>query len=213
MTKMIVANGGLNLRMEPDRNSANIGTMPRFSVVDVVETRGDWHRVSGGFRGWAYAQYLADFSHAGLCIGFVLSEEGGYTDHHDDPGNWTGGIVGKGELRGTKFGISALAYPHLDIRNLSLGEAKGIYYRDWFKFFETLPWPISLYRFDTAVNMGKGGESYILKGWNGEDPAHYLECRRDYYRGLFNFNNFGRAWLGRVDRCEEFGRSVSPEQE
>jgi hypothetical protein len=32
-----------------------------------------------------------------------------------DPGNWTGGAIGKGELRGTKWGISAQTYPQIDI--------------------------------------------------------------------------------------------------
>ncbi|MFC0406768.1 hypothetical protein [Roseomonas elaeocarpi] len=28
-----------------------------------------------------------------------------------DPGNWTGGQVGKGKLKGTKYGIAAASYP------------------------------------------------------------------------------------------------------
>lgn len=33
--------------------------------------------------------------------------EGGYTAHPNDNGNWTGGIKGRGVLVGTKYGISA----------------------------------------------------------------------------------------------------------
>lgn len=36
-------------------------------------------------------------------------------DTHDanDPGNWTGGEIGKGECKGTNYGISAASYPDL----------------------------------------------------------------------------------------------------
>ena len=46
-------------------------------------------------------------------------------DPHD-PGNWTSGKVGVGELRGTKFGISSGAHPDVDIANLTLEEANVI---------------------------------------------------------------------------------------
>lgn len=35
-------------------------------------------------------------------MGIVLQHEGGFTDDRRDPGNWTGGKVGKGVLLGTK---------------------------------------------------------------------------------------------------------------
>ena len=53
------------------------------------------------------------------CFAFTLGAEGGYSNNPADPGNWTGGAVGNGELRGTNFGISASAYPQLDIANLT----------------------------------------------------------------------------------------------
>jgi len=46
---------------------------------------------------------------------FVVGSEGGFTDNPADPGNWTGGKIGAGECRGTRFGISAGAHPDLDI--------------------------------------------------------------------------------------------------
>ena len=41
----------------------------------------------------------------------LLSHEGGYSSDRQDPGNWTGGQVGLGELKGTKFGIAANTFP------------------------------------------------------------------------------------------------------
>ena len=53
------------------------------------------------------------------CFAFTLAAEGPFTKLASDPGNWTGGAVGHGALHGTKYGISAAAYPGLDIENIS----------------------------------------------------------------------------------------------
>ena len=64
-------------------------------------------------------------------VNFTLSQEGGYQDNPADPGNWTGGKVGHGVMKGTKYGISAESYPHLDIKNLTVVEAeKGRRHRE-----------------------------------------------------------------------------------
>src|SRR5690554_991684 len=61
----------------------------------------------------------------------LIGHEGKFTDNRADRGNWTTGRVGVGELKGTKFGISAMTYPHLDIKSLTLEQAKDIYLRDF----------------------------------------------------------------------------------
>ena len=48
----------------------------------------------------------------------LIGHEGGYSTDRRDPGNWTGGKVGVGVLKGTKYGIAANTYPNLDIKNL-----------------------------------------------------------------------------------------------
>jgi len=89
-----------------------------------------------------------------LTIGY----EGGYTANPDDPGNWTGGAVNLGTLKGTKFGISAAAFPNLDILNLTRAQAEGIYRnRYWTPAgCDSLPWPLCAVVFDAAVNNGLG---------------------------------------------------------
>ena len=57
----------------------------------------------------------------------VVGHEGTFCAERRDPGNWSGGAVGKGELRGTRFGISAAAYPTEDIANLTCAAAERIY--------------------------------------------------------------------------------------
>ncbi len=86
----------------------------------------------------------------------VVGVEGGYTANPLDPGNWTGGRCRVGTCNGTKFGISAAAYPSLDIVNLTLPEAQDIYRRDyWSKTAcDQLPPALAVLVFDAAVNSG-----------------------------------------------------------
>lgn len=86
----------------------------------------------------------------------TVGSEGGFTNNEADRGNWTSGIVGRGELKGTKFGISAAAYPHLDIANLTLEKAKEIYLLDYWNGCgcDLVPDAINFVLFDMAVNSG-----------------------------------------------------------
>lgn len=88
----------------------------------------------------------------------VAGHEGEFTNDAEDPGNWTGGRVGVGICRGTKFGISAAAYPDIDIVNLTLDEAKALYRRDYWDRFvgDRLPGALALLVFDAAINNGTG---------------------------------------------------------
>jgi len=76
----------------------------------------------------------------------TIGHEGGYIDDPKDKG---------GE---TKFGISKRSYPQIDIKSLSLIEAKSIYYNDFWNTkkcnLDFLPNLIAVELFDTGVNMG-----------------------------------------------------------
>lgn len=86
----------------------------------------------------------------------LLSHEGGYSADRRDPGNWTGGKVGDGQLKGTKFGIAANSYPMLDIKNLTRAQAVGIYRRDFWERAQChkLPPAVAFQLLDGAVNSG-----------------------------------------------------------
>ena len=88
----------------------------------------------------------------------VVGEEGGFTQDPAEPGNWTGGATGRGECRGTRWGISAAAYPALDIAGLALADAHAIYRRDYWDRVcgDALPPGLALLVFDAAVNNGVG---------------------------------------------------------
>ncbi len=87
---------------------------------------------------------------------YVVGEEGKFSDDPKDPGNWTGGKIGVGELKGTKYGISAAAYPNLDIANLSLSDAQPLAKtRYWDRIGgDSLRYGIALCLFDFGYNAG-----------------------------------------------------------
>lgn len=147
--------------------------------------------------------------------------EGGYSADDRDPGNWTGGACGRGELRGTNCGISAAAYPKLDIANLQLSQIKDLYLVDyWDKIRgDTLPDVVATALFKEAVNLGVSGAVKALQrslrlepdGIMGQitqghataqPPAIVIndfltECAMEYV-GMSNFKQDGRGWISRV---------------
>lgn len=95
----------------------------------------------------------------------LIDHEGGFTDDRNDRGNWTSGKIGVGELKGTKFGISAMSYPDLDIKNLTVDQAREIYARDfWGRLaLERVPPQVRFDIFDTAVNSGRDTAAKLLQ--------------------------------------------------
>ncbi|MDP1570328.1 MAG: glycosyl hydrolase 108 family protein [Vicinamibacterales bacterium] len=82
----------------------------------------------------------------------IIGHEGGMSTRRDDPGNWTGGKIGVGELVGTKWGIAANTYgaavklPRgtVAIQDLTVEDAAYIYRRDYVR-------PLGLDRYGRAV--------------------------------------------------------------
>jgi lysozyme family protein len=99
------------------------------------------------------------------CLSFTLRCEGGFTVNPDDRGNWTGGAIGVGTLHGTNFGLSAAAYPHLDLRDLTQAAAAAIYRRDYWQPIsgDELPAGPDLMVFDHAVNAGVAASLRLLQ--------------------------------------------------
>jgi lysozyme family protein len=75
----------------------------------------------------------------------VIKREGGYVHDPQDPG---------GE---THYGISKKSYPHLDIKNLTIDGAKGIYYNDYYRKYRLGSLPVELQEpvLDWLVNSGR----------------------------------------------------------
>ena len=161
---------------------------------------------------------MNDFDRA---FAFVIGAEGGYTADPHDRGNWTGGEIGKGICRGTKYGISAAAYPDLDIARLTLDEAKAIYRRDYWRPLccDEFSYPKALVLFDCGVNQGvarairfaQAAVGVTVDGLIGpvtigaikaaEDKAFVdamLAERERHYRSLKAFERYGKGWLARL---------------
>lgn len=89
------------------------------------------------------------------CINIVYSDkvEGRFQKWYNDSGNWTGGAVGKGKLVGTNHGISAAAYPMLDIPNLTKEKIYELYFNDYWQANKCgdVPLPVGLMLFDACV--------------------------------------------------------------
>lgn len=198
---VVTADIGLNLRAYDTTSSSVLITMPPAAVVTVHQKKGDWYEVTyADRRGWAFADYIsiaterdARFDRA---LAFVLKWEGGYSNDAADPGNWTGGAVDVGQLKGTKNGISAAAYPDLDIPNLSSAQVADIYYRDyWLKSgADKLPGALALIHFDTSVNMGVSRAKTLLT----ESPLSYMGKRLHLYTTLQGWALYGAGWARRV---------------
>lgn len=151
----------------------------------------------------------------------LIQHEGAYTDNPADAGNYTGGKVGVGELKGTMYGVSAAAYPNLDIKSLSLDDCKAIYKRDYWDKIDgdTLDPGLALVVFDAAVNNGVGrairwlqaAVGVVADGVIGEqtreaiaraDPQATLVDvhgqRMHHMAGLPTWQTFGRGWSRRL---------------
>jgi len=128
-----------------------------------------------------------------VALHFTLGAEGVFSDDPEDSGNWTGGKKGVGTLKGTKYGISARAYPDLDIKDLAPEQAAAIYRRDyWDKCgCDSLAYPLDVAVFDTSVNCGVGGAGKILARSSGfidflfKRIAYYISLKGDAPDGWF----------------------------
>ena len=139
----------------------------------------------------------------------LIGHEGGYVNDARDPG---------GE---TKYGISKRAYPGVDIKGLTLDQAKRIYYRDyWIRAgCERVPEPMRFDLFDTAVNSGIGRAVRLLqlaakvkddgdlgpvtlRAIEVSDPqglqARFNGHRLDFLNNLPEWPAFGRGWAQRI---------------
>lgn len=151
----------------------------------------------------------------------LIGHEGGYSTDRRDPGNWTGGRVGVGTLKGTKFGLAANTYPNLDIKNLTLAQAKAIYKKDWWDKLgaDGMHSAIVFQLWDFAINAGKSraikelqqavgvpADGVIgpqtLAAVNSHDLNDVILSltaeRLKFYTSLSTFKTYGKGWTNRV---------------
>lgn len=152
----------------------------------------------------------------------IIGHEGGYTADPQDSGNWTGGAIGKGLLKGTKFGIAANTYGDLDIKNLTQAQAIAIYERDYWKKpkIDQLPPAVGFQVLDASINHGaKRAVQFLQRGLGvvddgaigpktiaaakAADPSKLINSiltqRQQLYRQHPKFARFGKGWLARIE--------------
>lgn len=151
----------------------------------------------------------------------LIGHEGGYSNDRQDPGNWTGGKVGVGTLKGTKFGLAANTYPNLDIKNITLAQAKEIYKKDWWDKLGAngLHSAIVFQLWDFAINAGKKRAIIELQqvarvtadgiiGPKTIAAVNVLDLndvllsltaeRLKFYTSLSTWPTYGKGWTNRV---------------
>ena len=120
----------------------------------------------------------------------VVGIEGGYVNDPKDPG---------GE---TKYGISKRQYPNIDIKNLSLQQARDIYQRDYWNThgLDSLEYGKALLVFDTAVNGGNHQRWYSMFG-GYPLPEFVISFQAEhnlYLASQPTWQLFGRGWSRRL---------------
>lgn len=143
-------------------------------------------------------------------ISFIIEEyEGDYSWDPRDPG---------GE---TRFGISKRAYPSLDIKNLTIKQAKDIYKLHYWQKIrgEEIPKVLQLVVLDCAINQGVDRAAKLLQSAAGvkvdgiigpktlaalnSTEAEYIlvrfaELRLKHYQSLENWKVYGKGWSRRL---------------
>lgn len=155
----------------------------------------------------------------------VLRHEGGYVNHHKDPG----GRTNLGVTQRTWEAWTGTPATEAEMRSLTIEQVTPLYRKEYWNKVrgDELPAALALCVFDFAVNAGPARAARYLQTMVGTDRdgivgprtiaaanvfcasvgereavRRYQEARRGYYRQLSTFKTFGKGWLSRVDAIE-----------
>ena len=151
---------------------------------------------------------MEPFDHA---LAIVLGHEGNdtLTDDPKDPGGLT------------RWGISQIAHPSVDVRHLTREGAAAIYRAEYWEPLQCdeMPGPVALCVFDSGVNQGRMAAARMLQEAtgalvDGQIGSRTLVCVHRYpqiqlvkrfqtlraqrYIATGGFATFGRGWIARV---------------
>lgn len=120
-----------------------------------------------------------------LAFKTTVGLEGGYTNDPDDPG---------GE---TKFGIAKKYHPNVDIKNLTLEQAKEIYRKEYWNKIngDTLPAPMDIIGFDRSVLFGTPDVRQWLKEADEAEDLLFFSIQHivDHWNP-----KYAKGWLNRI---------------
>ncbi len=165
------------------------------------------------------------------CLAFTLAQEGGYVDDPHDPGGATNMGVTLATLR--HWGHDPALGP-ADVRAMTRQTAAAVYRALYWNALrgDSLPPGVDLSAFDFGVNAGTRRSAELLQralgladdqvdGCVGPETLRaaaaagaaaligaLAERQAAYYRGLAEFDRYGRGWLDRTRRREQAARAM-----
>lgn len=134
-------------------------------------------------------------------IAIILRFEGGLSENANDPGGLT------------KFGISQRSHPGVNVRDLTVEEAKAIYRREYWLPLgcERHAWPFCLVLFDTGVQRGVAKAEQMAEAAAFKTETLLLD-RMAYYatrvRTKPSQRTFLAGWINRVTDLWEIVREA-----
>lgn len=156
-----------------------------------------------------------------------LEGDGKLSTDPNDRGNWTGGEIGAGKLVGSRFGISAAAFPEVDIASLTYGGAQALAKERYWdpyqcdQFNPVVGWLV----FDAAYNGGHPAQwlqravgvpvdgrigAVTIAAVRSHPLAmvalRFLADREDYWTECAGWPAEGRGW---IHRGTEMMRTIS----
>ena len=150
------------------------------------------------------------------CLEMLLSHEGGFVNHPEDPG----GITNLGVTKKVYDEWTGRESTEQEMRDLTPDDVAPIYKKNYWDRVkgDSLPSGLDWACFDWAVNSGSGRPAKAVQRAVGatqdgaigpqtlglimeKDPEEIINyvygVRQDFYKGLKTFETFGRGWTRR----------------
>ena len=150
------------------------------------------------------------------CLEMLLSHEGGFVNHPEDPG----GITNLGVTKKVYDEWTGSESTEQEMRDLTPDDVAPIYKKNYWDRVkgDSLPSGLDWACFDWAVNSGSGRPAKAVQRAVGatqdgaigpqtlglimeKDPEEIINyvygVRQDFYKGLKTFETFGRGWTRR----------------
>ncbi len=150
------------------------------------------------------------------CLEMLLSHEGGFVNHPEDPG----GITNLGVTKKVYDEWTGRESTEQEMRDLTPDDVAPIYKKNYWDRVkgDSLPSGLDWSCFDWAVNSGSGRPAKAVQRAVGatadgaigpatlglimeKDPKFIIEyvhdVRQDFYKSLKTFGTFGRGWTRR----------------
>lgn len=145
------------------------------------------------------------------CLNRLLKDEGGYSNHPNDPGGPTNFGITLGDYR--KY-INSQGTAQ-DVRSMTVDQAKAIYKSKYWDALDcdNLPSGVDYTCFDYGVNSGLGRPRKVLQRFKSLQGIALIDAINDermaFLRSLKTFPVFGKGWTRRVDGVRAYSKVLA----